>query len=240
MTPADLYTLFRAEVNDREQTYLWSDTEVYSYMDDAQKMFCRLGGGISDATTTAVTTIAVPAGTEYVDIDKRILKIRSVRRADDRDVELMNFEDIQYGAARGTNTYGSADLRLNAVPGAIQGIVLGMEANKARLVQIPAKIDTLRLVVYRLPLTTLVSGSTTIEIDEQHHRHLLLWMKHLAHMKQDAETYDRGRADSFAAMYVSYCAQAKGEREKREHKYRSVGYGGIAMGAGSAAPNSYY
>jgi hypothetical protein len=51
-------------------------------------------------------------------------------------------------------------------------------------------------------------------------------MKHLAHLKQDAETYDRGRADQFRTEFFAYCDQAKAEREKREHKFRTVAYGG--------------
>jgi hypothetical protein len=53
------------------------------------------------------------------------------------------------------------------------------------------------------------------------------WMKHLAHEKQDAETYDRGRSMEFRDKFLAYCDQAKAERERREHKYRTVAYGGI-------------
>ena len=41
MTPKALHDLFRAHVRDEEYPYLWSETEVYLYMDEAQKMFCR-------------------------------------------------------------------------------------------------------------------------------------------------------------------------------------------------------
>ena len=69
-------------------------------------------------------------------------------------------------------------------------------------------------------------ATVALEIDEQHHLHLLDGMKRLAYRKEDAETYDRGRADQFDAAFYAYCDQAKAERERREHKYRTIPYGG--------------
>ena len=79
-----------------------------------------------------------------------------------------------------------------------------------------------------LPILFPVNTHTTgWQIDVQHHRYLLNWIKHLAHEKQDAETYDRGRSVEFRDKFLAYCGQAKAERERREHKYRTVGYGGL-------------
>ena len=61
MDSTTLHDLFRSEVRDEATPYLWSDVEVYSFIDDAQKMFCRLQGGIADASS-AITHINVVAG----------------------------------------------------------------------------------------------------------------------------------------------------------------------------------
>ena len=82
MDSTALYELFRSDVRDDVAPYLWSDTEVYSYMDDAQKMFCRLQGGIADATSP-VTRISVAVGDVFVQISPTILKLREARRSTD-------------------------------------------------------------------------------------------------------------------------------------------------------------
>ena len=52
-------------------------------------------------------------------------------------------------------------------------------------------------------------------------------MKAQAYSKQDAETYNKAKADEEAAKFVAYCEQAKREKEKYKHKVRVVRYGGI-------------
>lgn len=218
MTPLQIKNFFRSDVRDEAAPYLWSDAEIYSYMDDAQKMFCRLTGGVADYSSP-LCEIPVSAGARTVAYDPRILKLRGVRRVSDGEgVKVLNYEDMDVRYA---------DHRNWERPGPIQAVVTGMEANKLVLVGLPVTNDALRATVYRLPLETVTETSTLLEIDEQHHRHLLTWMKHLAHEKQDAETYDRGRSAEFRQKFLEYCAEAKGERERREHKYRTITYGGL-------------
>lgn len=227
MDSTGLLEAFRLDTNDLSEPYLWSDDEIFGYMNDAQSMFCRKQGGIADATS-AITTVLAPAGTVYASISPLILKLRAARRlSDGRDLTILNFEDLQHQSMG--DDYGarfSGGFRLDELPGPLTSVVVGMETNKIRLINVPSVDDTIKLIVYRLPLEVIEDEDQPFEIDEQHHRHLLHWMKHLAHLKQDAETYDRGRSDMFRAEFLAYCDQAKAEREKREHKYRSVAYGG--------------
>lgn len=232
MTPTQLKDLFRSDVRDEASPPLWTDTEIFVYMDDAQKMFCRKGGGIADSTS-AICTMQVAAGDTYIDYDPRILKLRDLRRASDgRNVNILNFEDLghpgwaqdDYGQSA---SFGTGGVKFSTNPTAITGVVVGMDANKLRLVAPAVADDTLQAIVYRMPLEDITASSIAFEIDVQHHRHLMNWMKHLAHEKQDAETYDRGRSMEFRDKFLAYCDQAKAERERREHKYRAVMYGGI-------------
>lgn len=221
MTPTALLALFRAEVRDAVAPYLWSDVEGWSYMDDAQKMFCRLTDGIPDATTTAVVDITVAAAASWLNLHASILKIRgATRTSDGGELTILNYEDM---AGRG--------MRFDGTTGPLSTLISGMEENKVRLGQVASEADAIKLLVFRLPINeinaTTVAAAVALEIPAEHHRHLLSWMKHLAHMKQDAETYDKGKADEFEATFRRYCDDAKLEQARKRHKVRTVAYGGL-------------
>lgn len=229
MTPAELLDAFRTEVRDTAVPPLWKDEEIYRYIDDAQKMFCRLQGGIADATSD-LTQLSISTGDKFIPISPLILKVRFANLlSDGRDIRILNFEDLQFGRAFMDNDYGfSTSFKLTDETGEVRAIVTGMEANQIRLVKIPEVDDTIGLTVYRIPLTTLKGDSgEEFEIDEQHHWHLLAWVKHLAFLKQDAETYDRDGSERNRQEFLQYCDMARQERERREHKYRTVSYGGL-------------
>ena len=52
-------------------------------------------------------------------------------------------------------------------------------------------------------------------------------MKALAYRKQDAETFDRARAEENEVVFARYCALVKSEFEREKHKTRVVAYGGL-------------
>jgi hypothetical protein len=87
---------------------------------------------------------------------------------------------------------------------------------------------TVNLSVFRLPITAITDdGDQEFEIDEQHHEHLLLWVKHRAYSKQDAETFDRTKAKEFDDAFRGYCARAKSEQDRLRRVPTPVAYGGI-------------
>ena len=215
---SDLLSLFRSEMSDQATPYLWSDEEVFGYENDAQRMFCRETEGIADATTTAVVDVAVIPGTTWVDLHPSIKQLREVFRSDTgRPIEVINREDM---APRRWYFDGTT--------GNVKALVIGMEDNKARVYPNSNETVTLNLSVFRLPLVDITDlGDQAFEIDDTHVRHLLLWMKHLAYSKQDAETFDRMKAAEFEAKATLYHAKVKEEQRRKRHKVRSVMYGGI-------------
>lgn len=217
MDSGQLKDLFRADVDDNVAPYLWSDVEVASYMDDAQKMFCRLTGGIGDASSL-LCSVDIFAGEPFAKFDPRILKIRRIQRdSDARKLDILNVEDL--------DTKG---IQLDALTGSVERVVIGMEPFALRWVKVPLVDDTASLVVYRLPLRPIVAvPATSLEIPEQHQRHLLLWMEHLAYSKQDTDTLDKKKAADREADFRAYCAAASAEIAKLRHKTRVVAYGGI-------------
>lgn len=216
MTAEDLLALFRVEMNDEADPYLWEDDLVYSYINDAQRWFCRLTDNIGDATTPEVTQITVQAGEDWYPMHPSILKIRACSRTDSgRDVEVLNREEMP-----------ARNMRFDGRSGPVQALVIGMEPHKARIWPLPNEDVTLELLVFRLPLQTISEANTTLEIDEQHHEALLHWVKHRAYSSQDAEAFDKTKAAEFEAKFRAYCTQARDEQRRMRHKTRIVQYGG--------------
>lgn len=222
MLPSDLLSLFRLEMADKAAPYLWADDFIIGAIDDAQKQFARFTDGIPDSTTSAIVNLVVAPNTltgVYTDVlplSTRILKIRSARRADNgKAVEVLNQEDMP---TRG--------MFFNNVPGTLRALITGMDDGFVRLWPFPAENVTVKLSVFRLPLTD-ITDDEPLEILAQHHRHLLLWVKHLAYSVHDAETFDKTKAAEFKAAFEAYCFGAKTDQARARHKPRSVAYGGI-------------
>lgn len=229
MNSTELLTEFRNSVFDLAEPQMWSQEEILGYMDDAQKMFCRFTGGLADSSTPEITRITAKANEEFVSYDPRILKLRSVVRVSDgKNIPIVNYEDHQFGEAW-DDDYGrvSSSSVLTTQTGDIRQVITGLDANKLRVVYIPEVDTPLRLIVMRLPLREVCQLKQTLEVDEQHHRHLILWMKHLAYAKQDAETFDKTASESGKADFEAYCRMVREERERREHKPRLIAYGGL-------------
>lgn len=234
MTPQELFDHFRVDVDDVVTPNLWSDEEIFTYMDDAQKMFCRLAYGIADATTPAVVEVALATGEPFSDLHPSILQIRRAERASDsRKIDVVNFEDMDsLGTVDddyGMNISPKWTSLLTLDQGTVDYMVIGMEANKARWVRVPNAADTVNLVVYRGPLQTITVDNVpaAFEIEEIHHLHLRLWMRHLAYSKQDADSFDLSMANRNEQAFRAYTAQAKTDWDRKRHKPRTVVYGGI-------------
>lgn len=213
MIASDLYELFRADVSDAAQPYLWSDLEVYLYMNDAYRMFVRKTGGVEDFTSAAAQ-VPVVAGDPVGVLDAAVLRIVSAYRvSDNAPVSIFN-------------NPSSAPPSVSTGP--VGGMVIGAQRRAVRWTSIPAAADTVQLSVYRMPLGTISGPSSEfVDVEEDHHFHLLKWMRHLAYQKQDAETFDRAKSDENGAAFNDYCGFVKDELARLAHKPRTVAYGGI-------------
>lgn len=225
MNSTDLYGLFRRDVSDTERPYLWADEDVWLYMDDAVKMFARLTGGIPDFTSEACE-VSVSEGEPLVQLHPSIMRVMSARRrSDNREVEILNATDL---GRIGSSDYGQLkSLLMDNTPGQAVALVIGMQRNIARVIHVPDANETLDLHVYRLPLVSITGeGQAFVDIEEMHHFHLLKWMKSQAYLKQDAETFDRTKAEESEQRFRMYCAEVKAENERYKHKNRTIAYGG--------------
>lgn len=225
MLATDLFAAFRSEVMDTAKPYFWSDADVWRYMNDAYSMFVRLTGGVADSSSD-LTRVDVVPGEAEADVSRKILKFRSARLlSNGRPLEIINHTDFPL---RSDTDYGAVSmLTANTLPGPVRYMVIGQQRGQVSWVRIPEVADTVQLSVYRLPLATLsVDGGELDEVDEEHHIHLLLWMKGLAYDKHDADSFDSTRRDQNKQAFMSYCDFAKAEWERAKSKVRTVAYGG--------------
>jgi hypothetical protein len=225
-TSDELYDLFRSDVVDTVRPYLWSDEEVYVYMNDAYFMFVRLTGGISDFSSDA-TQITALNGEPTSEVSDKILRFRQASLvATGEDVSIINAQDVHtltdedYGVLRRLN--------LPSTVGKVRYMVTGEQDSLVSWYPIPDQDYTVRFLLERLPLSTITDGGQSFTgVAEHHHYHFLKWMKGLAYRKQDAETFDMTRANQEQSDFMAYCSLSKGEKERYKHKPRVVRYGGI-------------
>lgn len=231
MTVTELYDLFRNDVGDVAKPQLWTDIEVYSYMDDALKTYVRLTGGIPDASSSA-TKVKILAGEQYSTVSPTILKFRQASlESTGAELIIINNEDLK---SYNRNDYGNTVVFQNNRPGLVTHMIIGLERSGkngvVRWASIPQEDDVALLSVYRLPLITIKQGcdeKALCEINEEHHVNLLHWMRHRAYAKDDSETLDRGQSLENKVNFELYCQAAMAEANRYKSKTRVVRYGGI-------------
>jgi hypothetical protein len=213
MNTTELLAVFRQEVFDLELPYLWSDSLVYTYIDDAQKQFCRLTYGIEDSRTFKLNIKS--DGTEWYAIDPMILKLRNaVDSSTGRDVPLIAVEKM-----------GDRGLRFDGSVGPLQALITGLDKGFVRALPKPNVASTVELRTFRLP-NDVVAGDD-FEIDPQHVLPLLDWVKKKAYSVQDAETSDPRKAERHEKAFEAYCADAKVEQSRARRPVSTVTYGGL-------------
>lgn len=228
MIVSDLVRQFRLDMDDIEAPYLWRDDEVLGYATDAQSMFCRLTEGIADSRTPDVCKLTLVPDQEWYPIHPSVLQVRAIRRHDVRHAQtigVVNAEQI-----------GSYGISFADVGGNLRAMVAGLTDGYLRAwpkpndltarVQQGGDFVVLDLEVFRLPLFDLVDGDQGLEIQPQHHRHLVLWMRSLGYLKQDSETYNPREAEKYDLMFRQYCSKARIEQERARRVTGTTAYGG--------------
>ena len=212
MNNTELLVILRSEVSDEAEPYLWSNTLLYGYIDDAQKQFCRLGYGIEDARSFRLNLTLTK---EWYPLDPRILKIRKAyNQTTNRSIPVVALEKM-----------AAVGLYFSDTAGPTRALITGMEKGQLRAVPMPSVVGVVELWVFCLSQTMEVGGD--FEIDEQHVRNLLLWLKHRCYEVQDSEVYDKRKSAEYKDRFEEYCFKAKAEQDRLNRPASTVAYGGI-------------
>jgi len=228
MSPEDLLTLFRQELDDIASPYLWSDSEFYIYLNEAQDMFVREIGGIADRRST-LTKISYKTGDQFKKYDERILRIKGAFDETNRILTIRNLENFDSGYFE--DDYGArfAFSLDDDKTGDLRFLITDTGATEIQLYPKPDHDGFIRLYVFRRPAADITNGNSEIELPSHQHLCLLNWVKYRALMKNDVEAFDAPKATDFRAAFAYDIEYAKREKSGREDRKRSMGYGGIPM-----------
>lgn len=228
MTPSDVILAFRAAIGDEEEVFLHSDIEVYGYLDDAQKLFCRITGLLVDATTFA--SVTVTANDPVVVLSPRIIEIvRATITGRNpplalKTVRQMDRSDFLEGEDYGTALTGTSWTSTTGTP---RILVTDWAYGKGRLYPTPTANATLSLHAVVLPADVTPATATLDVVDPRHQRVMIEWMKHLAYQKDDADAFDEKESERAGAAFYTRAAQIAEEIKRSTKPAGLTGYGGL-------------
>lgn len=243
-TPCELKERFRKDVNDVEggtqgDDFLWSDEEVFDYMDEAQREFVRRTHILrkTHPFTPVITeiTYTAPVGTPvnldgFVTPNPQIIRPLRARmqNSSNRDpLQIITAESLDEGfIIRDYGTFFTGDWQNQA--GVARFLITNMQEDMYRLAPIPVNSDILELTVEHMPLNTLTDTSNVFEVTEREDQlTIMLYMKHLAFGKQDADTYDKELSDRFETAFEKKADNRRREVRRSRFRHTGMNYGGI-------------
>lgn len=251
-TPDELKARFRRDVDDvqggpSKDDFLWSDEEIFDYMDEAQREFVRRTHVLrkthpfSPAITEIVYTAPVgdPVNLDgFITQNPQIIKPLRARMTtvSNRDpLQIVTAEDLDGGLlVQDYGTFFTGDWQSKSGPARF--LITNMQEDMWRLAPIPVVDDVLELTVEHMPLETVSCDSTALEVTEREDQMtMLLWMKSVAYMKQDADTYDKELSVNAEAAFEKKADNRRREVRRSRFRHTGIRYGGIALGTGGGS-----
>lgn len=208
--------------------YLWTDTTLVRYINEAQKRLAIRGLVLRDATTSAVTDITLVQGQTEYDLHDSVIAVVS-GKISDRDADLARVgHSILSGYYPAEDRLYDTEYWTALPPGAPLGYSTdeGVKADDAgSLSQMTLRVypepdataagTVIKLRVVRKPLVELtavdsVDYATTIpEVPEEHHLDMLSWAAYLALRIVDDDAGNPKRAEDFRQMFEAHVKEAK-------------------------------
>jgi len=243
-TPDELLARFRLDVDDvvggsAGADFLWSDQEIFDYMDQAQRKFVRRTEILrkTHPFTPAMTeiTYTAPVGTPvnldgFITYNPKIIRPLRARMttSSNRDpLRIITMEDLDNGFfLRDFGLIFTQDWQSKSGPARF--LVTNMQEDMWRLVPIPIIDDTVELTVLHMPEADVTCDGTALEVTEREDQQIIkTYMKKLAYLKQDADTYDVALSDKFEAEFEKRVDERRREVRRTRFRHQGMRYGGI-------------
>lgn len=191
----------------------WSNEELVSNINEAIRVASRSVNPIKD-----IVKLPIRAHKNLYTLASNITKVISVRRSDGVSIKERMLDDY------------FRDSVFDTVEGNIEAFITD-DTKSFRVYKTPSEDSFLMLKVYRLPRHdyTWADQYETIEFRDDHQIPLLSYALYLCYMKDEANTYDPNRANTFLAAFnkdfpsVSVYSSIRKSRTSN----RPVKYGGL-------------
>ncbi len=210
MTLKQLRDLLRGQrLDDVPAPQLWSDADLNHYLNEAEREAAIRMRCLTDSTTFTLTLVS---GRRFYALDPLILEVFEARLGGkpaplyktsqhELDQNVWDWQthtgDVSHWFMENWNQLG-----VYRTPGAEQagGVIT--------------------LSVVRRPLVDMEGDDDEPEIPEHFHADLLDWAEHLAFLKNDADTFNKARADAAEARFVGRCGMRPSANVLTQRAYR--------------------
>jgi hypothetical protein len=243
----DLLRILREDIlHDRsdqvagDTDYLWSDTTLVAYIDEAQRRFARRSLCIRDATTPSLTQVTLVTNqTEYT-LNPSVIAVISARFTGDT-ADLARGGHAQFDTYHTPDTYFFNPSDLSTLP---PGKPLawatdeGTAANSTgsvgvimfRAYPVPSSTyagQIINLRVCRMPQTRLVASELDVypEIPEEYHIPMLDYAAYLALRIVDHDLGNPARANEFLTSFEGHVIEARNEMLRKMFTPHPWGFG---------------
>lgn len=231
LTIKNLYDAFRSDLTDPllpgdgeapDADSLWSDADIYRYINDAQIEVTRRTLVLQD-----ILDIAMAVNTALYTVPEWVLRPRRAHVAgnNERKVALLNGD----GDCFTSDDYGMQfTIASENTTGPVQALIFDERPGKARAWPIPTVVETVRVHVFRLPKTRITDGNGKLEVsDNRFERALLLYMKKRAYEKEDTDVLNKGKSEGYFNQFLDEIGTLAPETRRRVRRAGTVRYGGL-------------
>ena len=223
--------------------YLWDDTTLVRYINEAQRRFARRSLCIRDNTTTAVSQFTTVTGQSVYTLDPSVIAVLSVRMTGDT-------QDIPRAGHAAFNTYSNPDpyyfdaSQLETIP---PGKPLAWSSDDNITADANGSFSVVNLTLFPVvaaPYNGIVGQMRVIrepindlslknlkaypEIPAAHHLDMLDWAAYLALRNVDTDVAGAGaaqRAADFAARFEAHCMDLRKETMRKLFTPLQWGFG---------------
>lgn len=210
---SDIVTMFRQDMMDQVEPYLWSEGEIFRYLADAQDTFMEATDYIA-----STETISYAAGALSVSYPSYITKLRQARTADENPLRVVTKEEWDEYKER-------ASWRSDT--GSLDTIISDLSTHSIRLYPIPVEAGSLHLDVYRTAKTFIEDEDDLEVTDRSAQRVILLGARAQAYGKEDPETLDEKKALKYSTLFEIKTSDWYARTQNSRRRPRTVAYGGL-------------
>jgi hypothetical protein len=188
----ELIDQFRFECQDEKAPYLWSETALIRWFNEAEQRACAAMPLLIDSQSS-FTLLTAAVSDPWIKLDRRVITVLRARPVGKRSVDILSAKQMDC-IERWEERTGKD----------VQGLIQGLQTYSLRVYPILDTSDIeIQLTVQRKPLNDMADGNDEPEIPSEHHLKLIPWVKYRAYSLDDVDANDPDKAKSGYAEFAA-------------------------------------